>query len=497
MSYMAQVPRVSAASIRVIPRVCAGMVLAALAILQAGCGHEAGPSATSEPPPGPADHTAAEHALAHADPTYRCPMHPDVVREEPGQCPVCGMDLVQVSAETGGSGASAEAAHAAGEPLYYRHPHDPNRTSPVPRQDEMGMDYIPVYADAAGPEIRISPAVINNLGVRTAPAVREALPRRTEAVGYVSYDERRLQQVRPRAEGWIEDLAVRAVGETVEAGQRLFTIYSPMLESAQQEYLDALRIGNRDLIDASRERLRALGIDATTASRLATSGRASGRVPFHAPISGVVTELAAREGTMLTPDMTAMTITALSSLWVIAEVPESQAGWVRPGTQAELAFPSLPGETVRGSVEYVYPELNLETRTVRARLTLERPPPAIRPNMLATISLLGAPGDPAVTIPRSALIRSGLENRVVIALDGGRFLPRRVVPGPESGDRVVIREGLAEGERVVVAGQFLLDSEANLRAGLGRLSVGTDEEPAVMPAASRPDETAAGDEHRH
>jgi Cu(I)/Ag(I) efflux system membrane fusion protein len=475
------------------------MLLAALSVLQAGCGREPGPSHVPEPPGAAADAAADEHALAHADPAYRCPMHPDVVRDEPGQCPVCGMDLVPAGADEPGPGAGIAGSREAREPLYYRHPHDPRRTSPVPRQDEMGMDYIPVYADAAGPEVRISAAVINNLGVRTAPAVREALPRRAEAVGYVSYDERRLQQVRPRAEGWIEDLAVRAVGETVAAGQRLFTIYSPMLESAQQEYLDALRIGNRDLIDASRERLRALGIDAATASGLATSGRASGRVPFHAPISGVVTELAAREGTMLTPDMTAMTITALSSLWVIAEVPESQAGWVRAGTQAELGFPSLPGETVRGSVEYVYPELNLETRSVRARLTLERPPPAIRPNMLATISLLGEPGEPAVTIPRSALIRSGLENRVVIARDGGRFLPRRVVPGPESGDRVVIREGLAEGERVVVAGQFLLDSEANLRAGLDRLTgdadAGADGAKPAPPQAPADPPPAGHDDH--
>jgi Cu(I)/Ag(I) efflux system membrane fusion protein len=382
-------------------------------------------------------------------------------------------------------------------PLYYRHPHDPARTSPVPRKDEMGMDYIPVYPDAAGPEIRISPAVVNNLGVRTALARRESLPRRAEAVGYVRYDERRLEQVRPRAEGWIEDLAVRAVGETVSAGQRLFTIYSPTLESAQQEYLDALRIGNDDLIEASRERLRALGLDAATASRLAASGRASGRVPFHAPISGVLTELEVREGSMLTPEMTAMTITALSSLWVIAEVPESQAGWLRPGTAAELRFPSLPGKAVAGRVEYVYPELNLETRTIRARITLDQPPVEIRPNMLATVSLLGEPGAVAVTIPRSALIRSGRDNRVVIALDAGRFLPRRVVPGPESGDQVVISEGLAEGERVVVAGQFLLDSEANLRAGLERLS---DDGAGSEAGASKPDaaaDPAAGHEHHH
>jgi Cu(I)/Ag(I) efflux system membrane fusion protein len=379
------------------------------------------------------------------------------------------MDLVKVGPERAGAADTPAATGTDATPLYYRHPHDPNRTSPVPRQDEMGMDYVPVYADAAGPEVRISPAVVNNLGVRTEAARRTPLERRAETVGYVSYDERRIQQVRPRAEGWIEGLSVRAMGETVEAGQRLFTLYSPMLESAQQEYLDALEIGNADLIEASRERLRALGLDAGTAARLAKGGRAAGRVPFHAPIAGVITELEAKEGAMVTPDMIAMTITELDSLWVIAEVPESQAGWVAPGTTAELRFPSLPGDSVRGHVEYVYPELNMETRTVRARITLEDAPAAIRPNMLATVSLVGEVAGDAVTIPRSALIRSGTEDRVVIALEEGRFVPRRVVAGPESGDRVVIRDGLAEDERVVVAGQFLLDSEANLRAGLERL----------------------------
>ncbi|MGB5104519.1 MAG: efflux RND transporter periplasmic adaptor subunit [Steroidobacteraceae bacterium] len=444
-----------------------GLALLALAVMVlAGCAKDPEGPEASEPATAAADDAAAEHALKHTDPQYRCPMHPDVVRDAPGECPICGMDLVKVEPEP--AAPAAKGTDAA--PLYYRHPHDPNRTSPVPKQDEMGMDYVPVFADAAGPEVRISPAVVNNLGVRTEAAQRTPLERRAETVGYVSFDERRVQQVRPRAEGWIEGLSVRAMGETVAAGQLLFTLYSPMLESAQQEYLDALEIGNADLIEASRERLRALGLDSGTASRLAKGGRAAGRVAFHAPIAGVVTELEAKEGAMVTPDMVAMTITELGSLWVIAEVPESQAGWVAPGTTAELRFPSLPGESVAGRVEYVYPELNMETRTVRARITLEQAPAAIRPNMLASVSLVGEVTGDAVTIPRSALIRTGSEDRVVIALDAGRFVPRRVVAGAESGDRIVIRDGLAEGERVVVAGQFLLDSEANLRAGLERLT---------------------------
>jgi len=402
-------------------------LFAMTAILLTGCGR----GQPASPAAMPAGESPAEHALKHADPLYRCPMHPDVVRDAPGQCPICGMDLVKVEPEP-----PAAVATASG---------------------------------AAGPEVRISPAVINNLGVRTEPATLASLPRRAETTGFVTFDDRRVRQVRPRADGWIEGLSVRAPGETVTAGQLLFTVRSPMLESAQQEYLDALRIGNADLVAASRDRLRALGLDSGTATRLAQDGRASGRVPFHAPVAGVITELAIREGAMVTPDMTAMTITELGSLWVIAEVPESQAAWVAPGTAAELRFASLPGETLGGVVGHVYPELSMETRTVRARIVLERPHPAIRANMLARVTLLGDPRPEAVTIPRNALIRSGTEDRVVVALGEGRFAPRRVTAGAESGERVEIAEGLAAGEQVVVAGQFLLDSEANLRSGLERL----------------------------
>ncbi len=447
-------------------RAIAGTIAVTLLVMNL---HGCSKNAPSEPGKVATSAEAVEHAALHADPKYRCPMHPDVVRDEPGECPICGMALVKVTAEP----TTKPAAPAAAGPLYYRHPHDPKRRSPVPAKDEMGMDYVPVFADAAGSEVRISPAVANNLGVKTEAAALGTLPRRVATVGYVAFDERKVQQVRPRAEGWVRGLAVRTVGETVRAGQVLFTLYSPMLESAQQEYLDALQIGNGDLIEASKERLRALGLDAGTASRVAKAGRTSGGIAYTAPISGVVTELELQEGSMVTPDMAAITITELGSLWVIAEVPEAQAGWVAAGSAAEMRFPSLPGETVRGRVDYVYPDLDMESRTLRARIVLDGPPVAVRPNMLATVSLVGDSGPEVLTIPRSALIRSGAEDRVVVALGDGRFAPRRVVAGAESGERVAIREGLTAGERVVVAGQFLLDSEANLRVGLGRL-----EEPA-------------------
>jgi Cu(I)/Ag(I) efflux system membrane fusion protein len=178
--------------------------------------------------------------------------------------------------------------------------------------------------------------------------------------------------------------------------------------------------------------------------------------------------------------MAAMTITELGSLWVVAEVPEAQSGWVKAGAQAEVRFPSQPGEPIHGRVEYVYPELNMETRTLRARITLAAPPQDVRPNMLANVTLLADAGEAVLHVPRSALIRNGTRDRVVVALGDGRFVSRNVVAGIEGGDRVAIREGLQEGEKVVVAAQFLLDSEANLDAGLDRLDDGSGT-PAPVP----------------
>lgn len=416
----------------------AGLLLSSL--LLAACSREQ----PGESVRGAADDTAAGHALKHTQPQYRCPMHPEIVRDQPGSCPICGMTLVKIEQPTDAAGSGP--------------------AGPAP---------------AAG-EVRISPAVINNLGVRTEPVVKGGLPRGSEVVGYVQFDERKVQQIRTRAEGWVEGLSVRAMGETVQKGQLLFTLYSPMLESVQQEYVDALRIGNQDLIDASRDRLRALGLQGS-AGALAKSGRTTGRVAFYAPVAGVVTELMAREGAMVSTDMIAMTITELGSLWVIAEVPESQAGWLEAGTHAMVRFPSLPGEPVHGMVDYVYPELSMETRTLRARITLEQPPAGVKPNMLARVDLLAADGAPVLHIPRSALIRGGRQDRVVVALGDGRFTSRQVVAGAESGERVTIHEGLQEGQQVVVAGQFLLDSEANLDSGLDRLESGHD--PQAAPAA--------------
>lgn len=358
--------------------------------------------------------------------------------------------------------------------LFYRNPMDPNITSPVPAKDNMGMDYVPVYADdeqqaGAGTTVRIDPAVVQNLGVRTAPVSRGTLGRRIDAVGTVAYDEDLIAHIHTRSEGWVESLSVHSVGARVEAGDVLFELYSPVLASAQDELLQALRLGDAELIEASRERLRLLGIDAEQVRALERSRQATSRIPVRAPQSGVVTLLNVRHGMFVKPDMEAMALTDTSSVWVLVDVPERQAAWVAAEQQAEVRLPAAPGEMFKSEVEFVYPSLDLQTRTLRARLRFDNPGDRIKPGMYANVQIFAGPQDAVLSVPRQALIRSGRTDRVIVAEGAGRFRAVDVVAGMESGDEVEIREGLKEGEQVVVTGQFLIDSEASIKASAMRI----------------------------
>lgn len=363
--------------------------------------------------------------------------------------------------------------------LYYRNPMTPTITSPVPRKDSMGMDYIPVYAseggEAGGNAIRISPAVEENLGILTAPVVREDLHRLIHTVGYVSYDQSAVIRLHTRAAGWITELPITSTGEQVRKGQLLFTLYSPMLVTAEQEYLQALKGGNPMFIQASGLRLKALGISEDEIARLKQTHEPSKSIAYYAERGGVVEVLNARPGLYVTPDTEILRLGVLSNVWLVAEVYENEAGWVRVGDTAEARLASAPGEVLHGTVNFIYPELDPVTRTLRVRMTFTNPDVALLPNMYADVTIAGAPTNNVLTIPTEALIRTGNENnRVILALGSGRFRAQPVTPGIQSGGRVAILSGLTEGETVVTSGQFLIDSEASLKASLQRLSVGND-----------------------
>jgi len=365
--------------------------------------------------------------------------------------------------------------------LYYRAPMNPSLTSPVPKKDSMGMDYIPVYAGEAGGAagtLRISPSVEENLGILTAPVVREDLHRLIHTVGYVDYDESAVMRLHTRAAGWITELPLTSTGELVRKGQLLFKLYAPTLVTAEQEYLQALKGGNATFIQASGKRLRALGIADDEIARLKHIHKPSKSIAYYAERSGVVEMLNARPGLYVTPDTEVLRLGVLSNVWLVAEVYETEAGWVRVGDKAEARLASTPGEVLHGTVNFIYPQLDPVTRTLRVRMTFANPDVRLLPNMYADVTIDGAPEKNVLTVPAEALIRTGNENnRVILALGNGRFRAQAVTPGIESGGRVAILTGLTEGETVVTSGEFLIDSDASLNASLQRLSVGNDNTP--------------------
>jgi Cu(I)/Ag(I) efflux system membrane fusion protein len=356
------------------------------------------------------------------------------------------------------------------EVLYWVAPMDPNFKRDKPGKSPMGMDLVAVYADeAAGDEVTISPAVENNLGVRTATARVRPLWRRIEATGYVNFDETRISHINTRVQGWIVSLQVDAEGERVSAGDLLFELYSPELVNAQKEYLLARRRGGQQLVASAGEKLRALGMIPSEIRALEQRGSASENIKFVAPQDGIVTSLSVREGMYVQPNKTIMSLADLSSVWLQAEVFESQAEWVAEGQAAEAALDYLPGTEFSGQVDYVYPVLDPKTRTLRVRLRFDNPAERLKPNMYARVSIYGRLKPNALTIPREALIPAPGYDRVVVALGDGRFRVHEVMTGLESGEFIEVLAGIAEGDRIVTSAQFLIDSESSIAGSLQRL----------------------------
>jgi Cu(I)/Ag(I) efflux system membrane fusion protein len=367
--------------------------------------------------------------------------------------------------------------------LYWHDPMYPQQKFDKPGKSPfMDMQLVPVYADEKGEQggVTVSSRAQQNLGMRTAPAEATEIRQELPAVGTVQPDERRMARAEVRVSGWVEKLRVRAVNDPVQAGQVLADLYSPDLVSAQEEYLLARRMAQANAADeplarAGRRRLEALGVSAGEIGKIEQSGAASRTMPILAPISGILSELGVREGAMVQPGMAAFTLTDLSSVWIIVEVPEAQAAMLRIGLRAQTRVQTLPGRTFEGRLDYIYPELNAQARTVKARITLANPGMALRPGMFVEVALVSA-ARKALTVPTEAVIQTGTRS-VVIVVDGERFRAATVKTGVERDGRTEILGGLKQGERVVASGQFLIDSEASLKGTLDRL-----EAPGTPPA---------------
>ncbi len=370
----------------------------------------------------------------------------------------------------------ATTAPAEKQPLYWVAPMDPNYTRDKPGKSPMGMDLIPFYGDdGVGPDegagtIRISSNVVNNLGVRTVTAQYSTLHTQIDTVGYVAYDEDRLVHVHPRVQGWIEKLYVKAIGDPVKKGQPLYDIYSPELVNAQEELLLALDRKNKRLITAAENRLSALQLPVSAIKSLKKNRSVQQNITFFAPQKGVIENLQIREGFFVKPGSTLLSIGDLSEVWVEAEIFERQAAQVKNGTPVTMTLDYLPGKEWQGKVDYVYPTLDAKTRTVKVRIRFNNSNGEFKPNMFAQISIHTNSDESTLLIPKEALIRTGNQDRVVLALGGGNFKSVAVKVGRFDSESVEILAGIRDGEEVVSSAQFLLDSESSKTSDFKRMN---------------------------
>ncbi len=382
--------------------------------------------------------------------------------------------------------APAADAKPARKLLYYRNPMGLPDTSPTPKKDPMGMDYIPVYegeaeaTPAPAGQVKISAERIQKLGVRTEPAELRALGGQIRAAGRVEPDEQRLYTIAPKFEGYVERLHVNVTGQPVARGQVLFEAYSPELVAAQREYqiaaqgVEALKgagseaqAGMKQLAESALIRLRNWDISDAQLRALAKSGAATRTISFQSPVAGIVTEKKAVQGARFMPGEALYQVADLSRVWVMADVFEQDIAAARVGAPVKVRVDAYPDKTFDGRIAYLYPSVNADTRTAPVRVELANPGLLLKPGMFARIEINAGSSAPVLTVPTSAVIDSGTRQVVLIAEGEGRFTPREVKLGKRSDERVTVLDGLKAGDAVVVAANFLIDAESNLKAALG------------------------------
>jgi membrane fusion protein, copper/silver efflux system len=384
-------------------------------------------------------------------------------------------------------------------PSYWYDPMHPSQHFDQPGKSPfMDMQLVPKYADralsdgkGAAVNIEIDPRVVQTLGIRLATVERGSFARSVDTVGLVAVDEHRIEAIQVREPGWVERLDVRAVGDAVRRGQLLAGVYSPELLATQQELLIARTSKDPDLIEAARRRLGLFGLSDAQIARIDRTGQVERRVDYYAPFDGYVMELGARQGAAVEPGAALFQLASLKSVWMIAEVPEAQAAWIKVGNPAVAQVPALPDERFAGKVDYLYPELTQATRTLKVRVVINNPGRHLRPGMFATAHLEGLARESVLTVPTEAVIKTGTRSIVILAEDSTHFRPTVVRIGAEYGGRSEILEGVTPEQTIVASGQFLIDSEANLRSAFAALAGASesrtdDVRPLLIPAPSTP-----------
>jgi multidrug efflux pump subunit AcrA (membrane-fusion protein) len=413
---------------------------------------------------------------------YTCGMHPQVIQDHPGNCPICGMRLTPIRKQTGVENASSNTSAQPGERKikYYKSTMMPGEVRQTPGKDSMGMDMAPVYeeeaAAAESQTIAIDSVTIQNMGIRTATVRRGPLRRTVRTIGVIDYNETTLGDVTTKFKGWIEKLYVNATGQLVMRGDPLFEIYSPELYSAQVEYLLATSSptnatpGVDEIQTSARTKLKFYDISDGQIAELEKSRQPQKTLRILAPQDGFVTEKNVVEGQMVEPGMKIYRLADLGLVWVQADIYEQDLAYIKLGQEATVTLSYLPDREFRGRVTYIYPNVDEKTRTARVRMEFHNPGYFLKPGMFATVKVVSELEPSVLLIPDMAILRSGEKTTVFVALEGGKFDPRTVMLGPQAeNDEYQVLSGLSEGERIVTSAQFMLDSESQLREAIQKM----------------------------
>ena len=368
---------------------------------------------------------------------------------------------------------SDQAASSEPELLYWVAPMDANYRRDKPGKSPMGMDLVPVYASSAEAGqaglVKISASVENNLGVRTAMVTKEAFNVSIKSLGSVQANADALWQINSRVSGWIEKLYVKSVGTEVEKGQKLYALYSPELVKAQESLFNAIKLNRAALVQSSKARLKALGVNEGQIKQIIKNKQVLQRITVYAPQKGTISELKVNEGAFISPSTTVVKAVNLDTVWVDVEVFAAQVSLVKLEDIATMTLDYFPGKEWQGKVDFIYPEMSENNRTLRVRLQFDNPNALLKPNMFASVMLTPSMNDDRLQIPREAVIYAGKMNRAVLALGDGKFKSVLINVGLENQGFVEVLSGLTEGQQVVTSAQFLLDSESSISADFERM----------------------------
>ena len=413
---------------------------------------------------------------------YTCGMHPMIITDEPGLCPICNMELTPLKP----AGVVSDAPKGERKIKYWVAPMDPTFIRDEPGKSPMGMDLVPVYEDeaASGSIISVDPVTSQNMGIRMTVAKRKDISRTISTVGLVGYEEPKQYSVNSKIDGWVERLYVNETGQHVEKGEPLLAIYSPQLVSAQEEFLlargnsaalanspfPAIADGAKRLLDSSRRRLKLWDITDRQISRLEKTGQVERTLTLYAPYDGIVTMKMVKEGQFIKSGMELLMLSDISKVWVYADIYEYEMPWVKVGQKARIILPYVGSDPIESEVSYIYPFVEPKTRTIKARFDIDNPDFTLKPDMYVNVRLETEPVENALTIPAEAVLHSGEKKTVFVVLGDGKFEPRQVKTGLQSAEGdIEILQGLLDGDHVVTSAQFMLDSESKLREAIQKM----------------------------